>query len=121
MKKISEAFCFTLLLAGVMAHSNARAGWNLVWSDEFNGTAIDTNHWTFETGNQNGWGNHELEFYTGRPDNAYVSNGVLHIVARRESTNGCAYTSARMKSQGLFSQKYGRVEFRAKFLHGKSY
>jgi beta-glucanase (GH16 family) len=99
----------------------ARADWKLVWSDEFNGTSIDTNHWIFETGNRNGWGNNELEFYTGRSDNAYVSNGVLHIVARREGTNGFTYTSARMKSAGLFSHKYGRFEFRAKFPQGKGY
>lgn len=102
------------------AHT-ALADWKLVWSDEFNGSSIDTNHWKFETGNHNGWGNNELEFYTGRPDNAYVSNGVLHVVARREGTNGYAYTSARMKSEGLFSQKYGRFEFRAKFPQGKGY
>ena len=96
-------------------------GWKLIWSDEFNGTSINTNHWQFETGNQGGWGNNELEFYTRRPDNAYVSNGVLHIVARQEGTNGFSYTSARMKSEGLFSQKYGRFEFRAKFPRGKGY
>jgi beta-glucanase (GH16 family) len=99
----------------------ARGGWKLIWSDEFNGDSIDTNHWEFETGNNNGWGNGELEFYTGRPDNAYVSNGVLHIVARRENTNGFSFTSARMKSEGLFAQKYGRFEFRAKFPPGKGY
>jgi beta-glucanase (GH16 family) len=125
MKKVSEAFWSFVISAGILtialAPNLARAGWNLVWDDEFSGTAIDTNHWTFETGNHGGWGNNELEFYTGRLGNAYVSNGVLHIVARRESTNGCTYTSARMKSAGLFSQKYGRFEFRAKFPQGKGY
>jgi beta-glucanase (GH16 family) len=125
MKKVSEAFWFFAVLAGLLifelAPEPARAGWNLVWDDEFNGTAIDTNHWTFETGNHGGWGNNELEFYTGRSQNAYVSDGVLHIVAQRESTNGCDYTSARMKSEGLFARKYGRFEFRAKFPQGKGY
>jgi beta-glucanase (GH16 family) len=99
----------------------AYAGWKLVWSDAFNGASIDTNHWKFETGNHQGWGNHELEYYTGRPENAYVSNGLLHIVARRESTNGYSYTSARMKTDGFFSQKYGRFEFRARFPAGRGY
>jgi beta-glucanase (GH16 family) len=99
----------------------SHAGWKLVWSDEFNGTSIDTNHWVFETGNNGGWGNNELEFYTGRPDNAYVSNGLLHIAACQEKTNGFSYTSARMKSEGLFAKKYGRFEFRARFPHGKGY
>lgn len=93
----------------------------LVWSDEFHGSSLDTNHWKFEMGNRNGWGNHELEYYTARPENAYVSNGVLHIVARRESTNGFAYTSARLKTQGLFAKKYGHFEFRVKVPHGQGY
>jgi len=96
-------------------------GWNLVWSDEFNGALVDTNHWKFETGNHRGWGNHELEYYTGRAENAYVSNGLLHIVARKESTNGFSYTSARMKTEGLFAEKYGRFEFRAKFPAGRGF
>ena len=99
----------------------AQGNWKLVWSDEFNGTSIDTNHWKFETGNHHGWGNHELEYYTDSSSNAYVSNGILHIVARRESTNGFAYTSARMKTQGFFSQEYGRFEFRAKVPFGQGY
>jgi beta-glucanase (GH16 family) len=99
----------------------ACADWKLVWSDEFNGTTIDTNHWKFETGNHHGWGNQELEFYTDRPENAYVGNGVLHIVARKAATNGFAYTSARLKSQGLFAKKYGRFEFRAKLPQGQGY
>jgi beta-glucanase (GH16 family) len=99
----------------------AHGGWKLVWSDEFNGTLIDTNNWKFEAGNHNGWGNHELEYYTGRPENAYVSNGLLHIVARREATNGFSYTSARMKTEGSFSWKYGRFEFSAKFPAGQGF
>jgi beta-glucanase (GH16 family) len=92
--------------------------WNIVWSDEFNGTSIDTSKWAFETGNNNGWGNSEREYYTGRTNNAYVSNGILHIVARQESTNGFSYTSARMKTENLYTTTYGRVEWRAKLPAG---
>ena len=92
--------------------------WNIVWSDEFNGTSIDTSKWAFETGNHNGWGNSEREYYTGRTNNAYVSNGILHIVARQESTNGFSYTSARMKTENLYTTTYGRVEWRAKLPAG---
>ena len=92
--------------------------WNIIWSDEFNGTAINPNVWTFDLGNNSGWGNNELEYYTSRPQNAYVSNGLLHIVALQEAFNGYHYTSARMKTQGLFSRKYGRFEFRAKLPQG---
>ncbi|MGH7980621.1 MAG: glycoside hydrolase family 16 protein, partial [Limisphaerales bacterium] len=59
----------TILVIELLA-VHLRAGWNLVWDDEFNGTAIDSNHWTFETGNHHGWGNNELECYTRRPQNA---------------------------------------------------
>jgi beta-glucanase (GH16 family) len=96
--------------------------WNIVWSDEFNGTSIDTNKWTFDTGNGffaggtfiSGWGNAELENYTTRTNNASVGGGLLHIVARDESLGGFSFTSARMKSLGLYNTPvYGRIEWRA--------
>src|SRR5258708_31872650 len=117
-RRLSALIAAATVLAGTFA---TYGDWKLVWSDEFNGTSIDTNHWKFETGNHNGWGNHELEYYTDRPENASVSNGVLHIMERQESSNGFSYTSARMKGAGLFSKKYGRFEFRAKVPRGKGY
>ena len=98
--------------------TSGRGAWQLVWSDEFDGSSVDSSKWVFETGNNNGWGNSEREYYTGRTNNAYVANGLLHIVARQESTNSFPYTSARMKTQGRFSQAYGRFEFRAKLPQG---
>ena len=125
MKTSRRLFYYLIFFAAIAATwlgaCNTRGGWKLIWSDEFNGPSIDTNHWVFETGNNNGWGNNELEYYTDRPGNAYVSNGVLHIVARRDGTNGPAYTSARIKSEGLFAHQYGRFEFRARFPCGKGY
>ena len=59
--------------------------WNIIWSDEFNGTNIDTKNWAFEFGNGP---NNELEYYTSNPQNAYVSNGLLHIVALQQSMGG---------------------------------
>ena len=87
---------------------------------------INTNNWTFEIGsdcpNNCGWGNSELEYYTGRTNNAYVDGkGLLHIVAQQESTytNGYSFTSARMKTQGLYSTPtYGRFQWRAKLPTG---
>ena len=90
---------------------------NIVWTDEFDGTAIKTNIWTYDLG-AGGWGNNEFEFYTNRPVNAYVTNGMLHIIARQESIGGANYSSARMKSQGLFNFTYGRLEWRAKLPFG---
>jgi beta-glucanase (GH16 family) len=99
----------------------------LVWSDEFTnstGAKAQPNPqvWTYDTGH-NGFGNHELENYcawgssvapcdTAKP-NAYVgADGYLHIVAEQPSAG--VYTSARMKSAGLFSVQYGRIEVRAR-------
>jgi beta-glucanase (GH16 family) len=99
--------------------------WNIVWDDEFNGTAVNTNIWSFQIGNgapsNPGWGNNELEYYTGRTNNAYESGGLLHIVVRQESnyTNGFNYTSARMQTLGLYSTPtYGRYVWRAKLPSG---
>lgn len=81
--------------------------WQLVWQDEFtNGIGPD---WVFETGN-GGWGNNELQYY--RQQNATVENGNLVITAKRESFGGSNYTSARMKTQGRKSWKYGKIEAR---------
>jgi beta-glucanase (GH16 family) len=86
----------------------------LVWSDEFDTPgAPDPSKWTYDTGG-GGWGNNELEFYTSRSSNVYVSNGTLKIVANKESYQGSAYTSARMKTQGLYSFQYGRIDVMAK-------
>jgi beta-glucanase (GH16 family) len=96
-----------------------------VWSDEFsNATSASAQPnplvWTYHTGN-NGFGNQELENYCAwgsaaapcnpANPNAYTDpSGILHIVARQPSTG--VYTSARLKTQGLFSFQYGRIEAR---------
>ncbi len=120
MSSVNSRVAGVVLVLWVAAAAGTAHGadWNIVWSDEFNGTHIATNTWTFETGNNNGWGNSELEYYTRRAQNAYVSNGLLHIVARKESYNGFSYTSARMKTQGHVAKAYGRFEFRAKLPPG---
>ena len=86
-----------------------------VWADEFT-NGIGPN-WQFETGNNNGWGNNEKQYY--QRANATVANGVLQITARRENVGGFNYTSARMKTQGLKDFKYGRVEARMKLPLGQ--
>ncbi len=112
----------------------APAGWKLAWTDEFDGEAIDESKWGFDMGNGfynddakqwiNGWGNDELQYYTRDPDNAFVKGGSLHIRALKESRDGFGYTSARLRTRAkdgtnLFSQAYGRFEFRAKLPIGQ--
>ena len=108
------------------APAAAVSPWKLVWSDEFNGSngsAVDASKWVSETGG-GGWGNHELESYTARLENASQQDGNLVIKVLREKhtgTDGIArdYTSARLKTQGKFSQAYGRFEARIKIPRGQ--
>ena len=93
---------------------NVVVKFGLIWSDEFNTPgAPDPSKWTYDIGG-GGWGNNEQEYYTSRSSNVYVSNGTLKIVANKEAYNGSNYTSARMKTQGLYSFQYGRMDVMAK-------
>lgn len=90
----------------------------LVWSDEFDGNALNTSNWTPELGtgpNNDGWGNNEAQSYTADAENLRVINGSLVIEAKKTGAN---WTSARVKSQGKRSFKYGKIEFRAKLPSG---
>jgi beta-glucanase (GH16 family) len=109
------------------------ASGTLVWSDEFTNSGSsnaqpNSSIWGYDTGNNSGWGNSEMEDYcaygsTTSPcdankPNAYVApGGGLHIVAA-QPTSG-VYTSARMKSEGLFSFQYGRLEVKALLPEGQ--
>ncbi len=93
-------------------------GWNLVWSDEFDGATINPKNWVFDKGG-NGWGNVEMEYYTDRPENARVENGNLIIEARQENYEGLPYTSARLNTRGLQEFQYGRIEARMKLPSGQ--
>jgi beta-glucanase (GH16 family) len=113
---------------GDAAGVGAIAGWKLTWSDEFNGpdgSPVDPAKWKHDVGG-NGWGNNELEYYTDGTQNAVVQGGYLVITATRQgasqykcSYGTCQYTSARLLTQGLFSQQYGRFEARAQMPTGK--
>jgi beta-glucanase (GH16 family) len=91
----------------------------LVWSDEFESAgAPDPGKWGYDLGNNNGWGNNELQYYTNRTDNAVVSNGTLKINLKKENYSGFGYTSGRLLTKGKFAFKYGRVVVRAKLPTG---
>lgn len=100
--------------------TSAAPNWQLVWSDEFNGSSLNRGVWTPEIGTgYNGWGNNELQYYTDRPQNVQVTGGNLVITAQRENYEGRNYTSARIKTQGLKSFKYGKIEARIKIPTGQ--
>lgn len=98
----------------------APAGWELVWSDEFDtGTQPDPAKWSYDVGGH-GWGNRELQFYTdARPENARLENGRLIIEARREKWQGRDYTSARLVTKHKGDWTYGRFEIRARLPLGR--
>lgn len=84
----------------------------IVWQDEFDsGSVPDPASWVYELG-AGGWGNNEKQTYTNSSANAYVSDGTLKIKSIKDA-NG-AWTSARIKTSGKHSWKYGYVEARIK-------
>jgi len=90
----------------------------LVWADDFDGSEVNTNDWTFETG-AGGWGNNELQNYTNG-DNATVADGILTITAKKvdEYKIAGSYTSTRMITSGKKEFTFGRMEIRAKLPSG---
>jgi beta-glucanase (GH16 family) len=112
--------------AEAQAPQSATSIWKMVWSDEFNGpngSPVDSSKWVAETGG-GGWGNNELEYYTNRLENASQQDGNLVIKVLQEKYVGSGdtarnYSSARLKTQGKFSQAYGRFEARIKIPRGQ--
>jgi len=92
--------------------------YQLVWSDEFDGTTLDLSKWSVETGG-NGWGNQEKQYYTDRPENLRFENGSLIIEARKEVYLTNNYTSARINSRDKSAFKYGKIEARISLPVGK--
>jgi beta-glucanase (GH16 family) len=100
----------------------APEGWEMVWNDEFDGTAINTEKWSYEV-NAQGGGNNELQYYTNRAENSYIENGCLVIQALKEHYTGTEgtreYTSARLRTYRKGDWKYGRFDIKAKLPYGK--
>ena len=108
----------------------AGTGWTLAWQDEFDapaGATFDRAKWVADTGG-GGWGNQERQSYTTRAENV-AHDGAGHLVitalaeadttARRCWYGGCRFTSARLKTKGLFDQAYGRFEARLRLPRGQ--
>ncbi|HSD31579.1 MAG TPA: glycoside hydrolase family 16 protein [Gemmatimonadales bacterium] len=115
------------LVGALLACAGSAPAPSIVWQDEFDGPAgatFDHAKWTADTGG-NGFGNQEREFYTTRAENVSLDgNGHLVITARVDSGNicwygPCLYSSARLKTQGVFAHGYGRFEARIKIPRGQ--
>jgi beta-glucanase (GH16 family) len=103
----------------VRVASPTRYGMTQVWEDEFDYDGpVDPAKWHHQVIPIAGdsWANNEVQHYTDRRDNSYVSNGTLKIVAKKENYEfqGVTknYTSARLNS--IFAFTYGRIDIRAK-------
>ena len=113
-------YIFILFFLSLYSNINSEppAGYNLVWSDEFEGQFLDKSKWVYNVGGEPNWGNNELQYYTLREENIYLSNGQLHIRARNEPYGGNQYTSARITTRKRFDFKYGYVEARISLPRG---
>lgn len=99
-----------------------KQGFQLKWSDEFNGTALNRADWNVEL-HEPGWVNSEWQAYVDSTDNIKVQDGKLLIQpVKTENENGTySYTSGRVNTQGKHDFKYGYFECRAKVPTGKGY
>ena len=125
---VRKALTFDAIL---QVENSGSHDWTLVWSDEFDGTSLDTSKWGHEI-NCWGGGNGEQQCYTDRVENTQVTDGKLNIIARREEFTGpdnvdgnignvttLPYTSARLRTMNRGDWKYGRFEVRAKLPFGQ--
>lgn len=93
----------SLLLLLILALSTAQ---ELLWSDEFDGSVVDSNVWSFDTGS-GGWGNEELQTYS--QDNVKVENGNLVITVTKDDN---VISSGRIHTNNNLQLLYGRIEAR---------
>ena len=121
--KIASVMCFISFLSGCSVDEKQKVTsyTNLVMQDEFSTDgALNNSLWNYDIGTgSNGWGNNELEYYTSRPENVKIENGMLKITAIKESYMGSSFTSARILTKGKFAQKQGRFEARIKMPYGQ--
>ncbi|MBO4689180.1 MAG: family 16 glycosylhydrolase [Clostridiales bacterium] len=94
-------------------------GYNLLWSDEFDGDAMDESKWNYEP-HEPGWVNNELQEYTTSTDNVFVRDGKLVLKAIKTEKNGKEYyTSGKVTGQNKTDFLYGKVVVSAKVPEGQ--
>ena len=119
MKLISN-YLTIILFISCQNGIQKKTEYQLIWSDEFNQKVqtVDTSKWFLETKapNNGSWYNDELQHYTDRIENSYVSEGTLKIIAKKEqythSGSTQQYTSARLNLQRQFQQFFHQAKVR---------
>ncbi|SMO75185.1 Por secretion system C-terminal sorting domain-containing protein [Saccharicrinis carchari] len=107
------------LLPFLLFVATTAQNYNLVWEENFDGTSLNTDVWTYDTptGIWNWGSNQELQYYS--PDNVSVGpdgegNNALIITAKREAREGYQFTSGRIHTRGKVGVRYGKIEARIK-------
>ncbi len=113
MSFLQKFFCIAVF--SIFTQTISAQNYQLVWSDEFNGTELNTDDWAFETGPNPA--NNESQYYTSRPENCTLKEGMLVITGKKENYGGMSYTSARIKTKQNW--EYGKFEARIKLPYGK--
>jgi beta-glucanase (GH16 family) len=92
--------------------------WQLVFSDHFLGTTLDTTEWStcYYWACTNG-GNNELQWY--QSSQVTVHNGTVFLTVVPEPIHGKEYLSGMLSSHGKFSFRYGYVQIVAKLPLGR--
>ena len=119
-------FSVFLLLVGISVAVAVRAAspsWQLIWSDEFDGSSLNTANWKayYST-----YGDSNKEEACLTPNNVTVSGGTLQLTAKKEQIT-CPgqptdqFSSAFLGSReaGKYYPKFAKYEIRAKLPHGQ--
>lgn len=93
-----------IVLAAVAAYAEPPAGYKLVWSDEFDGSTLDTNKWFYRTGAR------LLSFQ--KPENVSVTNGWLRLALKKEEVGKLYYTAGGVISKQEFTYGWFEARFR---------
>jgi beta-glucanase (GH16 family) len=97
-----------LLPSAPAAADPPTSGYTLVFSDEFDGTAVDVAKWNYRT---------DVKAYSAqRPQNVSVGGGLMSIALKQESFGGKDFTGGGLISRQKL--RYGYYETRAKINDG---
>ncbi len=113
MKNIVVVFAVLVAVALAGVRPAAAQQWWPQWTEDFSGAAgpVSAGEWSFDLGNNNGWGNNEAETYTNALSNCAI-DGSGHLVITALSN----LTSARIES--VPSWTYGTLEVGAQLPSG---